>query len=80
MAEHCEFCDRLELEKFSRSLDKGQKPKIYYECTVALVVRSWTKERGKRNAGRLTDYRNQGIGYKLNFCPECGKDLRRADK
>lgn len=29
----------------------------------------------KRHAGRTTDYRNRGIGYKLNYCPECGRKL-----
>jgi hypothetical protein len=25
--------------------------------------------------GRSTDYRFHGTGYKLNYCPECGKKM-----
>lgn len=80
----CEFCRYLSVYKSADvQLDKMNKetgaPRIYHEYTVALVDRSWTKARGKRHACRSTDYRNQGIGYKLNYCPECGKALRRKE-
>ena len=45
------------------------------EYTVAIVIHSWYQKRGKKSASRTVDFRNKGLGYKLNFCPECGKEL-----
>ena len=78
----CEFCRALDTYKFAdrewnKICKKDGDPRVLHEYTAALVRRSWTKEKGKRHAGRTTDYRNQGIGFKLNFCPECGRALRR---
>ena len=75
----CAFCEALQLNKnirvFYNDLRKKEgNERIYEEYTVALVVRSYAKGK-KRTAGRTTDYRNQGIGYQLNFCPECGRRL-----
>lgn len=77
----CAFCEALMGYKNNRAfLDQRRKEehkeKIYEEYTVALVVRSYVKGK-KRTAGRTTDYRNQGIGYQLNFCPECGRRLEK---
>ena len=77
----CAFCVALmEYKNIQAFFDQQRKEehteKIYKEYTVALVVRHWTKG-NKRTAGRTTDYRNQGIGYQLNFCPECGRRLKR---
>lgn len=78
MAE-CKFCKELEMaissaEKWN---ENDVKP-LFYEYTVALVSHYWTKERGKENAGRTTDYRHKGLGYELNFCPECGKKIKEG--
>lgn len=77
----CQFCqameDRKQIRDFWRS--KGDK-ETCYEFNVALVIRMWKKARGKSTASRTTDYCYRGIGYKLNFCPECGRDLRRRSK
>lgn len=74
----CAFCEALQTYKYIRAFNnehfKHFEPKIYEEYNVALVVRSWTKG-NKRTAGRITDYRNRGIGFKLNYCPECGRRL-----
>lgn len=75
----CAFCEALMVYKniralFNQRYKEEHKEKIYEEYTVALVVRSYAKGK-KRTAGRTTDYRNQGIGYQLNFCPECGRKL-----
>lgn len=76
MSKECQFCRKLEINKMMENhFRKDGEEKILYEYTVAMVTRSWTKTKGKRRAGRTTDYRNQGIGYKLNYCPECGKKL-----
>ena len=75
----CAFCEALQRNKNIRAFyndlrkEEGEE-KIYEDYTVALVVRSYAKGK-KRTAGRTTDYRNQGIGYQLNFCPECGRKL-----
>lgn len=74
----CVFCERFKDHKDIENfwLEKDDEPSKY-EYTVALVIRSWQLSiRSKRDACRITDYRNQGIGYKLNFCPECGRKLK----
>lgn len=74
----CVFCERFKDQKKIENfwLRKDDEPRKY-EYTVALVIRSWKPSiRSKRDACRITDYRNQGIGYKLNFCPECGRKLK----
>lgn len=75
MSGGCAFCERMALAKFIED-------KIYcgyrHEYTVALVDRHWTRERGKRNAVRGVDFRWRGLGFKLNYCPECGRKLKGA--
>lgn len=77
----CRFCEAYELNKRVSSF-KAARPELYggyhwkSEITVAIVVHDWTKEQGKKNAGRTTDYRYRGLGYKLNYCPECGRKLK----
>ncbi len=75
----CKFCKALKTHKFSaRWCNKHiEGDYVYHEYTVALVNRSWTKAKGKRRASRSTDYRYQGMGFKLNYCPECGRELKR---
>jgi len=72
----CVFCEKLQTYKSIRQFNNANfEPKLYDEYNVALVVRSWTKG-NKRMAGRMTDYRYRGIGFKLNFCPECGRKVK----
>ena len=52
-----------------------RRKKLKEEYTVALVSHTWSVSRGKRSASRTVDFRNKGLGYKLNYCPECGKEL-----
>ena len=75
----CKFCEALDVwkhcnETYNKHLPKAEKLKEEY--TVALVSHTWMASRGKRSASKTTDYRNKGLGYKLNYCPECGKELR----
>lgn len=82
MAHNCKFCEALRIHKqearFWNNLRRKEgKPNVRHDYTVALVSRSWNKGSGKNYGSRTTDYRNQGIGYKLNFCPECGRALKR---
>ena len=80
----CVFCRELKshqnINDFLRDHGDESDKGIKHEYTVAIVIRTWNKDRGKRHAVRTTDYRYRGIGYKLNFCPECGRDLRRRSK
>jgi len=76
MAE-CKFCENLtNYKKIDNFFRKREKEPFKYEYTVALVIKQWLPSKGKRRAGRTTDYRYQGLGYKLNYCPECGKKLK----
>lgn len=79
----CDFCDNLNwMKKYAMEENKGrnEENKLRYAYNVALVQHIWTKRNGKRNAGRSTNYRNRGIGYQLNYCPECGSSLRRGNE
>ena len=79
----CRFCSameqHLEVEAIAKSWttekEKSQFGEYMTEYTVAIVKRSWYKKNGKRSSSRTTDYRNRGLGYALNYCPECGRRL-----
>ena len=81
----CRFCESYASYAINKNVGdfKASRPDLYggvkwhQEITVALVVRDWTDIMGKKNAARTTNYRWRGLGYKLNFCPECGKKLER---
>lgn len=73
----CKFCESLqEFKQIYEKLGKKEKPGegLLHEYTVALVIHSYRKGH-KAQAGRTTDYRRLGLGYKLNYCPECGRKL-----
>lgn len=77
----CKFCEALENKKrFSRYWAKRsrERPRIGYKYSVALVSRVTSD--GRITRSRELDFRNQGCGYTLNFCPECGKPLKRRNK
>ena len=79
MAE-CKFCENLTgYKKIENFFNEREQEPFKYEYTVALVIKQWLPSKGKRRAGRTTDYRNQGLGYKLNFCPECGRKIKGGD-
>lgn len=75
----CNFCKNL---KFTKKMNRPKcemDRKIRYKYSVALVTRLFVK--GIRGySGRNVDYRNLGCGYELNYCPECGKPLKRGIK
>ena len=80
----CKFCEAIKNHKrcdYVSDRWKSEDPEVQklgkykHEYTVAIVKRSWYQKRGKRSAGRITDYRYRGLGYKLNYCPECGRKL-----
>lgn len=75
----CRFCESYESWRdvldFKREHPEYYSEPILSEIVVALVVRQWCKGL-KRQASRVVDYRFQGCGYALNFCPECGRPLK----
>lgn len=75
----CEFCDTLEVHHYADNLPTPDGIKLLHEYRVALVCRSW-KKGNKLHAGRTTDYMRAGRGYPLNYCPECGRPLRKQRK
>lgn len=81
----CIFCEAYRSEKSVNDF-KRQHPEYYgdasylqFEITVAMVTRHWLPGY-KRQASRVTDYRYQGCGYALNYCPECGRALKEKGK
>lgn len=79
----CRFCAELEsLERcyqVSSSWATDDELKKYgkymIEYGVVIVTRTWYKKMGKRNAARATHYRKSGLGFSMNYCPECGRRL-----
>ena len=80
----CKFCDAMrvnhQVEEISRSWSTDAELKQYgrymIEYSVAIVKRSWYQKIGKRKAGRTVEFRYRGLGFELNYCPECGKKVR----
>ena len=76
----CKFCESLENWQDIHKFDNAHAPKDEkkkHEYRVALLIYSWCpKHKTKRQASRLADYRSKGLGYKLNYCPECGRRMR----
>lgn len=76
----CAFCgdydDWQKIHKFKAENPEyyGDTSRLKHDITVAMVIRTYYPGH-KRQASRTTDYRSQGCGYKLNYCPECGKKL-----
>lgn len=83
----CKFCEAMkvnrQIEEVSRSWTTDEESKHYgkymVEYTVAIVKRSWYQKIGKRRSGRSVEFRYRGLGFELNFCPECGADMRGGD-
>jgi hypothetical protein len=70
----CKFCEALRSWQQFKSMEPGSKQ----EYTVAIVIRSWRPpDIPKYRASQITDLRPGGHGYKLRFCPACGRDLQK---
>lgn len=73
----CKFCEDYEFKKvLNKELNQQEKDperRMKTEFTAALVEKCWTKRTPKGGAGKYT----RG-GYKLNYCPECGKELKKT--
>ena len=74
----CKFCESLEIWQNTHKFTNDRiQNKTKQEYTVALLIHTWCpKYKTKRQASRTTDYRNKGLGYKLNYCPERGRKLK----
>ena len=80
MGKRCIFCEAYRSHKAVNDFKRNHwesygDRRLDYEITVAMVIRHW-RPGYKRQASRVTDYRYQGCGYALNFCPECGRELK----
>lgn len=73
--EKCKFCTMLKCyKKADRLLNKiTVGPKRHYRYSAAIVSYVWSKDKN-RESSMVDD------GYKINYCPECGKELRRRKK
>ena len=68
----CRFCYDVQLQKFIiRTTPQNLKDKgIYHKLKVALVVHTYLKGYGCKGRYTLRP-------LDLNFCPECGKPLKK---
>lgn len=81
----CNFCESLESYKRSIKISNRQIDPEYgrlmQDITVAFVVRNWYEKIGtRRTCGRAVGFKQRGVGFKLNYCPECGRRLTRTKK
>lgn len=83
----CKFCEAMkenrQVEEINRTLTTDEKSKHYgkymVEYTVAIVKRSYFQKLGKKKSGRTLEFRHRGLGFELNYCPECGADMRKGE-
>lgn len=67
----CKFCEDY---AFRRELPHPDDMKAEY--TVAIV--KWLIF-NKQRKGRTVAYKRNGVGFPLNYCPECGKKLSKTN-
>ena len=83
----CKFCEAMkvnrQIEEVNRSWATNEDLKRYgkhmIEYTVAIVKRGYFQKLGKKKSGRTLEFRYRGLGFELNFCPECGADMKGGD-
>ena len=75
----CPFCEEL---KSKRNIAKFKNAHPWYyggkfkeEYSTAILTRKWQKDTPKRDSQRIIDCGQRECGYKLNFCPTCGKKV-----
>lgn len=80
----CKFCEAMKVNRHCEEICKSwtteperqQYGNYMTEYSVAIVKRSWYKKVGKKGAERTVEFRYRGLGFELNYCPECGADMR----
>ena len=72
----CKFCETMQMHRRVDAILKSSDPDMEHRYSVAIVSRTFFKDR-KGCQGSSTDYRYQGCGYALNFCPECGTPINK---
>ena len=83
----CKFCEAMEdnkevektVRRWATDAELTQFGRWTTEFTVAILKRSWYQKKDKESASRTIQYRNNGLGFELNYCPECGKKLRLSN-
>lgn len=74
----CKFCEAMKFKRQVTEILKKDTPELDERYSVAIVTRTFLKGRpGCR--GSSTDYRYRGCGYALNFCPECGRQIKKKE-
>lgn len=72
----CKFCEAMQSKWRADAVRKDYDPEAEYRYSVAIVCRRF--EKGRRGCQTShTDYRWRQCGYKLEFCPECGRKLTK---
>lgn len=66
------FCEAYKYRIELNSSEAG----LIHKLTVALISRAKRPDE-KAFRGRITDYNARGAGFKLNYCPECGRSLKK---
>lgn len=83
----CRFCEAMKVNRncdiITRTWITDDDRKKYgnymKEYSVAIVKRSWYSKMGKKHAGRTVEFRRNGLGFALNYCPECGTAIMKDE-
>ena len=70
----CTFCEYLfELQAAARRKEDSN-PKLHHDYHALILSRAWNDYTGTAHAGTMT-HKPKVVGFELNYCPECGKEL-----
>lgn len=72
----CKFCKSFAFHVDMRKRS-GRETGIQTEFSAALVSDFFV---GQRYHSASTSYRDCGLGWELNFCPECGQKLNWRER
>lgn len=67
----CGFCSEYKIQKLKNSIIVGESK--YY--SASLVVHTIIDDENRMFRSYYTHFMDGEEGFKLNFCPECGKKL-----
>ena len=74
----CRFCDEYNVVK--NGMEDFMNNSVLsedsmYDIWVALVVRTWNKNVGKKRGSTVTGHK-----FKISYCPVCGTKLKKSKK